>query len=233
MQQMTPAFKIEASWEEALQDELVKPYLHELVSFLKKEYASGIDIYPPKNLIFNAFEQTPFDKVKVLIIGQDPYHGPNQAHGLCFSVNKGIKAPPSLVNIFKELNADLGIPFPTHGCLLSWAQQGVMLLNTTLTVQSGKPLSHARRGWEQFTDAVVMRLAARNDPVVFVLWGRSAQQKLECLKDPSILSKHVILKAAHPSPLSAHNGFMGCRHFSAINKELKLLGKNPINWQII
>lgn len=233
MQQMTAnAFKIETSWEEALKDELTKPYLHELVAFLKKEYSSDMQIYPPKHLIFNAFEQTPFDKVKVLIIGQDPYHGPDQAHGLCFSVNKGIRIPPSLLNIYKELNSDLGIPIPNHGCMLSWAQQGVMLLNATLTVQSGQPLSHFRKGWEEFTDAVVRKLAARKDPVIFVLWGRSAQMKLNCLQDPTVLSRHFVLKAAHPSPLSAHNGFLGCKHFSSINKQLSLLGKEPINWQI-
>lgn len=225
-------FELESSWQEVLQEELAKPYMQELSLFLEQEYASGEVIYPPRNLIFNAFEQTPFKNVKVLIVGQDPYHGQGQAHGLCFSVPKGIKIPPSLLNIFKELQSDLNIPIPSHGCLEGWAKQGVMLLNATLTVRSGQPMSHFGRGWEQFTDAVVESLVERSDPVVFVLWGKSAHQKLNSIKEPTLLSNHLVLKAPHPSPLSAYTGFLGCRHFSSINRQLRVLGKEPINWSI-
>jgi uracil-DNA glycosylase len=224
-------FVLEPSWQDVLNDELKQPYLLELAAFVEKEYAAAPhSIYPPKNLIFNAFYQTPFNSVKVLIVGQDPYHGPDQAHGLSFSVPKGVKPPPSLQNIFKELETDVHLPRPNHGCLLSWAKQGVMLLNATLTVRQGEPLSHHGRGWERFTDAVVHKLMERQDPVIFVLWGKSAQDKCRFLQ--SAHTKHIILTAAHPSPFSANNGFFGCRHFSKINELLIQMGKQPINWSL-
>lgn len=225
-------FTLEPSWQEALQDELAKPYMLNLAAFVEKEYAKG-GIYPPKEHIFNAFLQTPFDSVKVLVIGQDPYHGPGQAHGLSFSVPEGVKPPPSLVNIFKELQADLNITPSNHGSLLKWAKQGVMLLNATLTVSQGEPMSHHGRGWERFTDAVVQKLAEREKPVVFVLWGKSAQDKCRFLKEQSNLSqRHLVLTAAHPSPFSAHSGFFGCRHFSKINEFLMKTGAAPIDWTL-
>lgn len=227
-------FVLEPSWQLKLSDELQKPSIAELAAFVEKEYAlSPMPIYPPKGLIFNAFYQTPFDKVKVLLMGQDPYHGAGQAHGLSFSVPKGVKPPPSLQNIFKELEADLHIPIPKHGCLLSWARQGVLLLNATLTVRQGEPMSHHGRGWEHFTDAVVRKLEERKDPVIFVLWGKSAQNKCDFLRKEGTSSRHFILTAAHPSPYSANSGFFGCRHFSKINEFLKQQGKEPIDWSLI
>ncbi len=225
-------FQLEPSWQNALQDELRKSYIIELAAFVEAERLSGVPIYPSRNLVFNAFQQTPFDKVKVVIVGQDPYHGPGQAHGLCFSVPVGVPIPPSLKNIYKELMDDVGIPFPTHGCLLSWAQQGVMLLNATLTVSEGNPLSHHGRGWETFTDAAIKALVRREDPVIFVLWGKSAQDKCRFLRQEGTPSRHYILTAAHPSPFSAYQGFLGCRHFSQINGILTKLGKTPIDWTI-
>ncbi len=226
-------FILEKSWQKALEDELSKPYLIHLAAFLEKEYThSPVPIYPPKDLIFNAFYQTPFDDVKVVIVGQDPYHGKQQAHGLCFSVPHGISPPPSLQNIFKELEADVGCPKPNHGCLLSWAKQGILLLNATLTVREGDPMSHHRRGWENFTDAVIRSLAEKKEFVIFVLWGKSAQDKCRFLQSPEIEKKHPILTAAHPSPLSAHNGFFGCRHFSTINTLLEKKEKKTISWAI-
>lgn len=226
-------FILEPSWQNVLSYELSKPYLLELAAFIEKEYASTpTSIYPPKNLIFNAFYQTPFDQVKVFVMGQDPYHGPGQAHGLSFSVPKGVKPPPSLQNIFKELETDIQLPRPNHGCLLSWAKQGVMLLNATLTVRQGEPLSHHGKGWERFTDAVVHKLMERKDPVIFVLWGKSAQDKCRFLQNASTPSNHYILTAAHPSPFSANNGFFGCRHFSKINELLVKMGKKPIDWSL-
>ena len=226
-------FTLEPGWQDKLKDELYKPYMTELSSFIEKEYAAAPNgIFPPKNLIFNAFYQTPFDKVKIVIVGQDPYHGPGQAHGLSFSVPKGVKLPPSLQNIFKELESDLQVPKPSHGCLLSWAKQGVLLLNATLTVSQGEPLSHHGRGWERFTDAAVKKLAERSDPVIFVLWGKSAQDKCRFLQQAGVKSRHFILTAAHPSPFSANNGFFGCRHFSQINDFLKKQGKDPIDWTL-
>ncbi len=226
-------FILESSWLKQLEKELQEPYLLELVSFIEKEYSFNAGItFPPKDLIFNAFFQTPFNQVKVVIVGQDPYHGPGQAHGLCFSVPKGIKSPPSLQNIFKELESDLQLTPPTHGSLLSWARQGVLLLNATLTVSQGEPLSHHGKGWERFTDHVIQKLEEREDPVVFVLWGKSAQDKCRHVKKEGIPSRHHILTAAHPSPLSAHQGFFGCRHFSKINELLIQLGKSPIDWQL-
>lgn len=229
----TVPFILEPSWQRVLEEELLKPYMIELAAFIEKEYATApVPIYPPRELIFNAFFQTPFNQLKVVIVGQDPYHGPGQAHGLSFSVPKGIKPPPSLQNIFKELETDVQLPKPTHGCLLSWAKQGVMLLNATLTVKQGEPLSHHGRGWEQFTDAVLHKLKERQDPVIFVLWGKSAQDKCRFLREPGAISRHFVLTAAHPSPFSANNGFFGCHHFSKINELLTRMGKTPIDWSL-
>lgn len=227
------SFILEPSWQNLIQKEFEESYISELAAFIETEYAtSTIPIYPPQDLIFNAFHQTPFEHVKVLIMGQDPYHGPGQAHGLSFSVPQGIKNPPSLQNIFKELESDLNIPKPSHGCLLSWARQGVLLLNATLTVRQNEPMSHHGRGWERFTDAVVRKLEERKDPVIFVLWGKSAQDKCRFLRQEGIPSHHFILTAAHPSPLSAYNGFFNCHHFSQINELLKKQGKTPIDWSL-
>ncbi len=226
-------FTLEPSWQAVLQDELAKPYLLELATFIEKEYAKGIPpIYPPREHIFNAFLQTPFHQVKVLVIGQDPYHGAGQAHGLSFSVPEGIRQPPSLVNIFKELQSDLNIVPPTHGSLLKWAKQGVMLLNATLTVSQGEPMSHHGRGWEKFTDAVVQKLVNRENPLAFVLWGKSAQDKCRFLREACTPTRHLVLTAAHPSPFSAHHGFFGCRHFSKINEFLIKNGETPIDWAL-
>lgn len=223
-------FELEPSWNEALKEELRKPYLLELKAFVERERAQGNIVYPPAELVFNAFWKTPFDKVRVVIVGQDPYHGPGQAHGLCFSVPDGVANPPSLQNIYKELQNDLSIAPSKQGCLISWAKQGVLLLNATLTVRQGTPLSHHGKGWEQFTDAVIRRLSILDRPIAFVLWGKSAQQKYSHAVDPRGTSKHLILKAAHPSPLSAHQGFFGCRHFSQINAFLEKNGLKPIDW---
>ncbi len=217
--------KIEKSWYEKLKDEVAKPYIGDLKKFLSQETGP---IYPPEALVFNAFAHTPYDKVKVVIVGQDPYHGAGQAHGLSFSVPKGVKPPPSLKNIFLELNHDLNIPMPTHGCLEKWADQGVLLLNATLTVRAGEPKSHHEKGWERFTDAVIDVLAQRKDPIVFMLWGKSAQEKGQRL----IGTHHAVLQAAHPSPYSA-TGFFGCRHFSKANALLEQWGKPPINWSLM
>lgn len=225
------SMKIEASWHEALKDEIAQPYIQQLKKFIVDEKAAQKVIYPPEPLIFNAFLHTPFDKVKVVIIGQDPYHGPGQAQGLSFSVPCGIPLPPSLRNIFLELQQDLGIPPSKEGCLSTWAKQGVLLLNATLTVRSGEPKSHYGQGWEKFTDAVVRCLLQRKDPLVFVLWGRSAQEKLEHILNNREMP-HAVLTAAHPSPFSAYNGFFGCRHFSKINAYLEKWGKSPIDWRI-
>jgi len=219
--------KLEKSWHEKLKNEISQPYIQELKAFLEQEKKDGKIIYPPEPLIFNAFLQTPFDKVKVVISGQDPYHGAGQAHGLSFSVLPGVTPPPSLKNIFKELETDLGIPRPSHGCLISWAQQGVLLLNATLTVRAGEPRSHYGKGWERFTDAVIDILAQRPDPLVFLLWGKSAQEK--CHK--VLGSHHAVFQSAHPSPYSADK-FFGCRHFSKANEFLKKNGKEPIDWTV-
>lgn len=219
--------KLEKSWYQVLKEEIEKPYIQELKQFLESEQKKAT-VYPPEPLVFNAFSQTPFEKVKVVIVGQDPYHGPGQAHGLSFSVPCGIEPPPSLKNIFKELQTDVGFTPTKTGCLTPWAKQGVLLLNATLTVQANTPRSHYGKGWEDFTDAVVKTLYARREPLVFVLWGRSAKEKIDRLHlAPN--SHHLILTAAHPSPLSAYNGFFGCGHFSKINEFLK---KEPINWQL-
>jgi uracil-DNA glycosylase len=220
--------KIENSWKEVLKDEFQKSYFEQIVMFLKHEKALNKIIYPPGNLIFNAFDKTPFNDVKVVILGQDPYHGPGQAHGLCFSVQKGVKPPPSLVNIYKELNKDVGIPIPETGDLTKWAEHGVLLLNAMLTVRNGEPASHSKIGWESFTDAVIRKISDLKEGVVFMLWGKFAQDK-QVLIDAT---KHYILKAAHPSPFSADKGFFGCRHFSKANELLVKDGKAPVDWQL-
>ncbi|MCQ2225567.1 MAG: uracil-DNA glycosylase [Paludibacteraceae bacterium] len=217
--------KIEPSWKAVLADEFEKPYFSLLTNFVKKEYTTTT-CYPPASLIFNAFELCPFDKVKVVILGQDPYHGPRQAHGLCFSVNDGVQFPPSLVNIFKEIERDLQIPFPQSGNLTRWAQQGVFLLNATLSVREGNAGSHQNKGWEEFTDRVIKEISDRKSNVVFMLWGSYAQKKGAIIDS----KKHCILKAVHPSPLSAYRGFIGCGHFSFANKYLTEKGLSPINW---
>ena len=221
---------MEASWLELLKEEFEKPYMKDLDAFLEQEIQSGVVIYPPFELIFNAFCQTPFDEVRVVIIGQDPYHGEGQAHGLSFSVPLGVASPPSLQNIFKELKNDLGIEIPKHGCLIDWAKQGVLLLNATLTVRAGEPKSHFGKGWEIFTDRVVALLCQKQDPIVFILWGKSAAEKFEHICTNA--KHHLVLIAPHPSPFSAHSGFVGCRHFSKTNEFLKKMGKNPIDWTI-
>jgi len=217
--------KIEKSWHERLKDEITKPYIGQLKNFLEQERSQGAIVYPPEPLVFHAFAKTPFDAVKVVIVGQDPYHGAGQAHGLSFSVPRGVGAPPSLKNIFKELQADVGALPPSHGCLESWAAQGVLLLNATLTVRAGEPKSHYGKGWEQFTDAVIDALAKRADPVVFLLWGKSAQEKCQRING----THHAVLESAHPSPYSADR-FFGCRHFSRANEFLEKHGKKTINW---
>jgi len=219
---------IEASWKEHLKDEFEKPYFAKIVQFLKEEKNAGKVIYPPGKLIFNAFECTPFDKVKVVVIGQDPYHNPGQAHGLSFSVPDGIQPPPSLLNIFKEIQTDLSITMPRTGNLEKWARQGVLLLNASLTVVANTPMSHSQIGWHIFTDEVIRRVSSGKEHVVFMLWGKFAQNK-EVLIDSS---RHKILKAAHPSPLSAYNGFFGCCHFSKANAYLQEMGEKPIDWSL-
>ena len=218
---------MEPEWLEVLKPEFGKPYFNELKSFLleeKRQYR----VYPPGNRIFAAFEFTPFSKVKVVILGQDPYHGDGQAHGLCFSVPDGVTKPPSLVNIYKELSTDLGIPLPASGNLEKWAKQGVLLLNATLTVRANQAGSHQRRGWENFTDEVIRQLSARHSGLVFILWGSYAQAK-ETLIDTT---KHIVLKAVHPSPLSVYRGFFGCRHFSKTNEILLSKGKEGVDWSL-
>lgn len=217
--------QIEESWKEALMPEFSKDYFIRLTDFVRKEYHETT-VYPPGKLIFNAFNLCPFDKVKVVIIGQDPYHGPGQAHGLCFSVNDGIQPPPSLVNIFKEINNDLGKPVPQSGNLTRWAEQGVLLLNATLTVRAHQAGSHQRRGWEEFTDAVIRKLAEEKSNLVFILWGSYAQKKGAFIDR----NKHLVLTSVHPSPLSAYNGFFGNHHFSLANDYLVKNGKTAIDW---
>ena len=217
--------KIEPSWKHALQEEFDKEYFVRLTDFVRNEYKTRLT-FPPASLIFNAFDQCPFENVKVVILGQDPYHGDGQAHGLCFSVNDGIAFPPSLINIFKEIERDLGKPMPLSGNLIRWAQQGVLLLNATLTVQAHIAGSHQGRGWETFTDAVIRKLATEKEQLVFMLWGSYAQQKGAFI-DPN---KHLVLKSVHPSPLSAYRGFIGNNHFSLANKYLKENGQSEINW---
>lgn len=219
--------KLENDWDEVLAGEFDKEYYKKLRIFLKEEYASR-KIYPSMYDIFNALRHTAYKDVKVVILGQDPYHGPGQAHGMCFSVKKGVPVPPSLVNIYKEQKEDVGITIPSHGFLESWADQGVLLMNTVLTVRAGQPNSHKGMGWEIFTDEVIRHLNQREQPMVFLLWGANAKSKRNLITNP----QHMILTAAHPSPLSAHNGFFGCRHFSRANLFLKEQGVPQINWQI-
>ncbi len=212
-------------WKTMLQEEFSKPYFHQLVQFVKSEYRNH-QVYPPGNLIFNAFETCPLEKVKVVIIGQDPYHGSGQANGLSFSVNPGIRVPPSLQNIYKELHQDIGKPIPDHGDLSSWAKQGVLLLNATLTVRSSTPGSHQRKGWENFTDAVIQQLAMHQKHLVFILWGAYAQKKGANIDH----HKHLVIESAHPSPFAAYRGFFGSKPFSRCNEYLKSHGIEPIHW---
>ena len=216
---------IEQSWQQQLQGEFDKPYFSKLVGFVKQEYAR-YTVYPPGKLIFNAFNQCPFDKVKVVLIGQDPYHEPGQAHGLCFSVNDGVPFPPSLGNIFKEIQDNIGTPIPTSGNLTRWAQQGVLLLNATLTVREHQAGSHQRQGWEEFTDAVIRILSEKREHLVFILWGSYAQSKSYLING----NRHCILRSAHPSPLSAYRGFFGNHHFSLANQYLRTNGIEEIQW---
>ena len=218
---------IHESWKEHLIEEFNQPYFQALKKFLVEEKNTQV-VYPPGDKIFAAFDRTPFDRVKVVILGQDPYHGKGQAHGLCFSVPPGITSPPSLVNIFKELHNDVGMPMPNHGNLESWADQGVLLLNATLTVRANQAGSHQNKGWENFTDTVIRKISDAREGVVFILWGRYAQAK-ESLIDAA---RHHILKAAHPSPFSAHSGFFGCRHFSKTNEILQSRDLEPVNWTL-
>ncbi|MEQ8693333.1 MAG: uracil-DNA glycosylase [Pseudomonadales bacterium] len=222
------AVDIEASWQALLADEFEQPYMQTLSTFLREQKRLGKQIYPPGNEIFAAFNATPVDQVKVVILGQDPYHGPNQAHGLCFSVRPGIDVPPSLRNIIQEINSDLGLDIRTDNGLLSgWAEQGVLLLNSVLTVEHARAASHQGKGWERFTDAVVRALATSRDNLVFLLWGSYAQKKGAELDT----ERHCVLRAPHPSPLSAHRGFFGCKHFSKANQYLEAHGGTPIAWQ--
>ncbi len=218
---------IENEWLAPLKPEFSKPYYAKLYRFVNDEYKNAV-IYPKKQDVFRAYEITPINKVKVLILGQDPYHEPGQAHGLCFSVTPGTDIPPSLVNIYKELHDDIGCRIPDNGYLMKWANQGVMLLNTVLTVRAHAANSHRGKGWEQFTDATIAALNKEERPIVFMLWGRNAQEKASMLDNP----KHLVLTAAHPSPLSAYKGFFGCRHFSKANEFLRSNGIEPIDWQI-
>jgi uracil-DNA glycosylase len=220
---------IEHSWKEVLKEEFEQPYFESIVQYLKAEKGRGSLVYPPGPLIFNAFQCTPFSKVKVVIIGQDPYHGDGQAHGLSFSVPDGVKPPPSLVNIFKELKEDLDIPIPVSGNLEQWAKQGVLLLNASLTVAANQANSHSQIGWQTFTDSVIKCISDNKDNVVFLLWGKFAHNK-EVLIDTT---KHKVLKAAHPSPFSAFSGFFGCRHFSQANNWLRQMGEKPVNWNLL
>jgi uracil-DNA glycosylase len=220
--------QIEESWKQILDDEFQLPYFSAIKQFLVKEREQGATVYPPGPLIFNAFNLTPFDQLKVVILGQDPYHGKGQAHGLCFSVPNGVQQPPSLQNIFKELNSDLNIPISKSGNLTKWAQQGVLLLNALLTVRANQPASHHNIGWETFTDAVIRKISDEKEGVIFLLWGKFAQEKQPLIN----LTKHHALKAAHPSPYSASNGFFGCKHFSRTNELLIQQGKTPIDWSL-
>ncbi len=220
--------QIERSWKEALHDEFEKPYFEKITQAIKHDIREGKTLYPPGKLIFNAFNQTPFDQVKCVILGQDPYHGPGQANGLCFSVNDGVTPPPSLKNIFKELHSDVGMHIPASGNLTHWATQGVLMLNAILTVVARKPASHSQIGWGTFTDAVISRISERKKGVVFLLWGRFARNKKVLINT----RRHHVLEAAHPSPFSANNGFFGCHHFSKTNNLLEQQGRTPIDWDL-
>jgi len=218
--------RLEASWKDRLADEFAQPYMTRLRAFLLERKRAGATIYPPGRLIFNALDSTPFDRVKVVVIGQDPYHGPGQAHGLCFSVPEGIAPPPSLLNIYREIEDDVGGRRPPHGNLQAWADQGVLLLNAVLTVERGRAGAHQGQGWERFTDRVVDELNRAGEGLVFMLWGSHAQRKGAAVDT----RRHLVLKAPHPSPLSAHRGFFGCRHFSKANEWLARQGRQPIDW---
>lgn len=220
--------QIEETWLKALSQEFDAPYFAALKSFLRDEKRKGKTIYPPGSEIFNAFNLCPLPAVKCVILGQDPYHGPGQAHGLCFSVRKGVKPPPSLVNIYKEIHDDLEMPIPSHGELTQWAKQGVLLLNAVLTVEARQAASHQKRGWETFTDAAIQAVSSKNEHVVFMLWGRFAQSKKSLIDS----AKHLVLETTHPSPFSAHSGFLGSRHFSKCNAYLKENGRDEIDWGI-
>jgi uracil-DNA glycosylase len=224
----TDNVQLEASWKSVLSKEFGQPFFAGIKQFLLKERAEGQTIFPPGKLIFNAFNTTPFEAVKVVIIGQDPYHGPGQAHGLSFSVPQGVPIPPSLLNIYKEIKADLGHPMPTHGNLMQWAEQGVLLLNAILTVRAHQAASHHGAGWEKFTDAAIHHLNRDRDGLVFMLWGGYAKKKGEMIDR----GRHLILTAPHPSPLSAHSGWFGSKHFSQANAYLQAAGKEPIDWQV-
>jgi len=219
--------KIGNDWEEVLEQEFEKEYFKKLISKVADEYKNHT-VYPAKENIFNAFKYTAFKDVKVLLLGQDPYHGAHQAHGLCFSVQEGVEKPPSLVNMMKELNSDLGCEIPESGSLIPWAKQGVMLLNTVLTVREGQPNSHKDIGWTEFTDRVIYFLNSRLDPVIFLLWGANAKEKLKLINNP----RHYVLMAPHPSPLSAHRGFFGSKHYSKVNTILERIGSEPIDWNL-
>ncbi len=225
---MSDAIALEPSWKVPLLPEFESAYMGALRAFLVAEKKAGKRVFPKGSEWFRALNLTPLDKVRVVILGQDPYHGEGQAHGLCFSVQPGVRPPPSLVNIYKEIESDLGIRPPAHGFLEHWAQQGVLLLNSVLTVEQGQPASHQGKGWERFTDAIVRLVNAQETPVVFMLWGNYAQRKAEFVD----AQKHLVLKAAHPSPFSAHNGFLGCRHFSKANAFLESKGLAPIDWAL-
>lgn len=218
---------IHNGWWPFLQDEWNQDYFKKLSEFVHHEYETK-DIYPPKDKVFSAFENCDYKDVKVVILGQDPYHEPNQAHGMCFSVNPGIKIPPSLVNMYKELHEDCGCYIPNNGYLMPWSKQGVFLLNTVMTVERGKANSHAKKGWEIFTDHTIQKINEKDESVVFLLWGNNARSKADMIDK----NKHLVLECAHPSPLSAYHGFFGCKHFSKTNQFLKEHGKEPINWQI-
>ena len=222
------AFALPKDWQAALKGPLAAQDTLALQGFLDAELAAGKTVYPPQGTWFRALELTPLDQARVVILGQDPYHGPGQAHGLCFSVPPGVRPPPSLVNIYKELESDLSVPRPRHGFLEHWARQGVLLLNSVLTVEMAQAASHSRKGWEQFTDAIIAQVNEKTEPVVFMLWGAYAQKKATHVDT----SRHLVLKAAHPSPLSAHNGFLGCKHFSQCNAFLVSNGFPPIDWTL-
>lgn len=223
---------MEKSWLEKLNSEFERPYMKNLQAFLAEELKKKQVVYPSEENIFEAFCHTGFEDAKVVIVGQDPYHNPNQAHGLSFSVTKQVKIPPSLQNIYKELHSDLNLNIPSHGFLESWAKQGVLLLNATLTVRANEPKSHYGKGWERFTDTVIAKLSERQDPIVFLLWGKSAEEKCRNVSSLQGKTPHLILKAAHPSPYSASNGFFGCKHFSKTNAFLVEHGKSPVDWSI-
>ncbi len=220
--------RLHPEWLDALDEEFDEPYMGELRNFLQARKQAGAEVYPPGSSIFNALDSTPPSKVKAVILGQDPYHGPGQAHGLCFSVRPGVRVPPSLVNIYKELHSDIGFAIPGHGCLQAWAEHGVLLLNAVLTVERGNAGAHQGKGWERFTDRIVEVVNAGSNPVVFLLWGSHAKKKGQGIDR----NRHLVLTAPHPSPLSAHRGFLGCRHFSRANQWLEGQGQAPIDWSL-